>query len=708
MAKSAVARAPSAFGTRGSSAGSQAGAAGSQAGAPARSARSPNMGIPPPTNVSPFKEIGGSGVAVFGGQVLNREKDYRVVGQQKWITFSELMTNTSIVAAGIRYFLNVIGSASWTLAPAVQEGLDQATPEAEDIAAFVESVMNDMETPWRRVMRRAAMYRFNGYGIQEWTAKKREKDGKIGLEDVEARPCHTMERWEVDEKGTVIGIWQRLVQTGEVVFLPRQKILYLVEDSLTDNPEGLGLFRHMVDPYERLRKFQSLEGVGFERDLRGIPIGRVPYQAIRDAVEKGKIDEGKANRMISAIEDFVKMQSKKEDTSIVLDSAPYATETNTGTTLSGVMQFGIELLQGQTPGFSELNEALSRLNMEIARIIGVEHLLLGGAGSANRALSEDKSRNFYLTCNATLDEIADGADDDIINNICDLNGIPDELRPKLQHSDVSFRAISEITGALAQMATAGAVLSPDDPAINEIRDMLGLPKQPEMSPEMMGALERQKMGLPPIDPMDPTGMGMGMEAGMPPGAEGMPPGAKPGEPGAMKPGAEAGPSPDQMKPGAPDADGEPMDAKTAAQGRKLLEHQALERQKLEELGDEATPEEREELLARQKQEREALGLPGEPDVEFTEEGKEVIPPDEETGKPPPYGQKFEDEEELVGEEEEDEEQEEGFPPKPGAGSPFAAKPMAGMPPKKKVSPFAAKKPSPFPPKKKRPSPFGRK
>lgn len=603
--------------------------------------QSPNLGMPPPTRTSPFKEIGSSGVAVFGGIPMNREKDFRVVGQQKWITFTELMTNTSIVAAGVRYFLNIIASAQWSLEPAVEDGQDQPTPQAEEVAEFVESVMNDMVTPWRRVMRRAAMYRFNGYGIQEWTAKKRDKDGKIGMEDVEARPCHTMDRWEVDEKGTVLGIWQRLPQTGETVFLPRQKVLYLVEDSLTDNPEGLGLFRHLVDPYERLKKFQTLEGVGFERDLRGIPIGRVPYQAIRDAVEKGKLDEQKARQLIQAIEDFVKMQSKKEDTSIVLDSAPYAVETDTGTTLSATMQYGIELLQGQQPGFVDLNNALSRLNMEMARIIGVEHLLLGGAGSANRALSEDKSRNFYLTCNATLDEIADGADDDIINNICDLNGIPEELRPKLQHSDVSFRAVSEYTAALAQMATAGATLQPDDPAIDEIRDMLGLSKQPEMSPEMKGALERQKLGLPP-EGMEGQ-MGMGMQPGME--GKGFPPGkGKPFPPGKGTP-------PGQPVP--PGTGWDKLDPKTAAQGRRLLEHQKIERQKMDELGDEATEEERQELLERQRLEREKLGLPP----------GEVEPVDEDAEKPP-FGEEPEVEVETKpfrpgaeGEEEEEEEEE---------------------------------------------------
>lgn len=456
------------------------------------SATSRNLGLTPPKSVSPFKEIGHGGVAVFGGQVMSREKDSRVAGVHRWSTYADLMTNTSIVAASVRYFLNIIASAEWTLEPAKALDDEQPSDEAKHVAEFVDSVIHEMETPWRRVMRRSAMYRFNGYGVQEWTAKKRESDGMIGLEDIEARPCHTMDRWEVSDDGTVLGLWQRSPQTGEVLWLPRQKIFYMVEDSLTDSPEGLGLFRHLVDPYVRLQRYQTLEGIGFDRDLRGIPIGRIPYSAINASIAKGSLTETEGRNLISAIEAFVKMQSKSEDTSICLDSAPYIVATDSGESVSGVMQYGLELLQGQQPGFAELDAALQRLNREMARIIGTEHLLLGeSAGS--RSLSEDKSRNFYLVCNGSLDEISDGAQKDVITPICDLNGIPEELRPFLKHSDVSFRAVSEITGALGQMATAGATLHPNDPAINEIREMLGLPKAPELSPEEIGIMQ----GLPP-------------------------------------------------------------------------------------------------------------------------------------------------------------------------------------------------------------------
>jgi hypothetical protein len=460
----------------------------------------PALETPPTTRFSPFKEIGVAGFAVHGGRIATRETNSLVSGTQRWVTYGEMVANTSIVAASVRYFLNIVAHAKWTVAPATDKGAGKA--EAE----FIDSVLNGMNTPWRRIARRAAQYRFMGFGVQEWIAKRRDEDEKIGLVDIEARPQHTVDRWAIDDGGSVLGVWQVSPQTGQSIYLPRNKIMYMVDDTLTDNPEGVGLYRHLVEPYLRLKKYLLLEGQGFERDLRGIPVGRVPYQALKAAMKAGKITETEYSRIVSAIENFVKLQSRAEDTSIVIDSAPYVVENDGGKSISGTPQYGLELLQGQASDFSALHQAIDRLNREMARVTSTEHLLLGG-DSGNRALSEDKSRNFYLICNGTLDDIVDAANKDIIAPLCDLNGIPEDLRPQLTHSDVSFRSVEEITGALGKMAAAGAVLAPDDPAINEVRQMLGLSEAAEMSPEMLGMLTGAKpteeQGAP--DKEDPRG-----------------------------------------------------------------------------------------------------------------------------------------------------------------------------------------------------------
>jgi hypothetical protein len=229
--------------------------------------------IPLP-RLTPMREMGVSGTPVYAGYVLSPERSSKLIGQEKYRTFADILANTSIVAAGVRYFLNIVAKPSWSF-----EAADDSD-EAKQLADFAESVFEDLHTPWSRIVRRMGMYRFHGFSIQEWTAKKRE-DGRIGFHDVEARPQWTIWRWEVDERGTVIGAWQRDPLTGRELGLPRGKLIYVVDDTLTDTPEGMGLLRHLYEPSERLKEYMQMEAYGFMRDLRGIPIGRAPARSRR-------------------------------------------------------------------------------------------------------------------------------------------------------------------------------------------------------------------------------------------------------------------------------------------------------------------------------------------------------------------------------------------------------------------------------------------
>lgn len=444
---------------------------------PGASAPGGGAGMPA---VDPFDEAGVSGTAIWGGYVQIIERDPRLTGQMRWKTVSDMLANVSIVAASTRFFLNLVAKPNWQIEPARDVDEDTSSDAAKAVAEFVEDVLYDMASPWSRVVRRTGLYRFHGFGIAEWTAKHRD-DGDIGLEDIEPRPCHTIERWQPDANGTILGVWQRSPQNGQLYWLPRPKLLYMVDDTLTDSPEGMGLFRHLIDPSDRIQRFLKLEGQGYERDLRGIPVARAPLAAINKAVRDGKMTKEDGVKAVEALKKFVKLQVKAEDTGLMLDSSVYQGITADGTTVSTKDMWGVELLTGTQNSLGELNTAIERLTADMARIIGTEQLLMGSnsRGSGGKSMSEDKSRNLYLMVNSTVGEIAEGVDRDIIGVICLMNGIPKELWPTAKTEDVSAKDVESIAAALRDMAQAGAVLAPDDPAINDLRDLMGVSRQPD-------------------------------------------------------------------------------------------------------------------------------------------------------------------------------------------------------------------------------------
>lgn len=428
----------------------------------------------------PTQTIGSMGTAVYGGYVESPEESAELTGSRKFKTYSEMLANTTIVSAGVRYFLAVMGKATWTFTPS------EADTDGRFAALAEEIVTNDPATPWHRIVKRAGMYRFHGFSVQEWTARRRE-DGVMTFLDVSPRAQKTIERWDVDpETGEVRGVFQRIPQTGREVYLPRAKIMYVVDDSLSDSPEGLGLFRHVVKTAKRLQTLERLEGLGFETDLRGIPVGRGPFAALAAMETAGEITAAQRIMIEKPMRDFIENHLRNASSGLLLDSATYR-DLSDAARPTQTPQWTVDLMKGGSTSLEPLNVAINRCNQEMARVLGVEHLLLGGdGGGGSYALSKDKSEAFFLNVNGALQEVRQAVVDDLLVTAWQLNGWPDEMMPEVEVEEVSFADVELITAALRDLAASGAPLVPGDPAVNEVRGLLGLSPAPEpedMDPE---------------------------------------------------------------------------------------------------------------------------------------------------------------------------------------------------------------------------------
>lgn len=424
--------------------------------------------------VAPEEEAGVMGVAVFGGYIDHGEKNPLLGDGKRFETAADILANISVAGASVRYFLNLLANPRWHVTP-----VDDSGP-AREAAEFVEEVMSGMASSWTRIIRRAGLYKFHGFGINEWTAKKLPS-GRVGFSDIEVRAQHTIEKWDVAPNGTVLGIVQRSPQDGSELIIPRWKMVYLKDDTLSDSPDGMGWFRHLVEPSQRLKEYLTLEKIGLERDLAGVPVGRAPLAAINKLVNAGTLSKEDANRIVQGLKDFVKMEVKKQNTGIVLDSQTFENQTSDGTNYSNVKQWDVELLKSDAGSMQELGDAIHRINVEMARIIGTEILYIGSDGKGSMALSKDKSNNLFLNVNGTLDEMTEAFTKDVIGPLWRMNGLPPELMPHFTHEDIAVRDAEQISITLRNLASSGAILEPNDPAINDLRDMLGISRAPEVS-----------------------------------------------------------------------------------------------------------------------------------------------------------------------------------------------------------------------------------
>lgn len=433
--------------------------------------------------VGPMETVGHSGTVAYSGFIQEREKNPALTGREKYHTYSEVLVNTAIVAAGVRYFLNLISKAEWRAEPASDKEGDPL-PGAEEIADKFNMIIGATDTPWNRIVRRAGLYPFWGFSVQEWTARRLEEDpAVIGLRDVEPRAQLTIERWDLDMHGEVHGVVQRSPWTQLELYIPRNKIVYLVDDTLNDSPEGIGLFRHIADPARRLQRYEQLEGWGYETDLRGVPVGRAPFTEMARLKKAGKLTEADEVRLLGPIRSFIEKHIKSPVLGALLESEPFRS-TDAAATPSSHRMWDIELLKAGSTSQAEVAQTIQRLNREIARIMGVESILLGESGSGSLAMSKDKSAAFALVVSTTVKALTEAFEKDLVKPLMRLNGWDMKLKPSLKTEAIQFREVTEITEALEQLARAGAPTMPGDPAVNVVRETLGLPKEdPEMVAE---------------------------------------------------------------------------------------------------------------------------------------------------------------------------------------------------------------------------------
>lgn len=428
---------------------------------------------------SPFKEVGAAGFTSVGGYLYDREKNPKLRGSKKYEYYEDLIANVSIIAAGVRFYTTLISSTEWKFEPR------DDSAQAQEYADFYNRIIGEMQGTWQQTVRQSSMFIFNGFAAIEKTAKKLD-DGTIGIHSLEVRPCRTFTRWDIDDNGNILGLIQTRPNSGEELYIPRDKLVLLQDQLFSDSPEGQGLIRCCAETADRLKSLQLLERISGERNLSGIPIAKAPLAALDAAVAAGEITEEQKKASLQGLADMVSLVRKGEQTGIILDSKTYDSVSDTSRNVSATSQWALELLTANSSGLAELDTVIRRLNMEIARIMGVEMLLLGDGSTGSMALSQDKTKSLMLSINSSIKDIESQFQKDLVPWIGRLNSFDEKLLPRLTGSEVSAREIGDLIAAMRDLSAAGLTLNREDEAAKELFSILGLtPLDPnlEVTPE---------------------------------------------------------------------------------------------------------------------------------------------------------------------------------------------------------------------------------
>lgn len=135
--------------------------------------------------------------------------------------------------------------------------IDPPSPEEQkalELAVLVETCLHDMTDSWSDLISQIITMIVYGFSFHELVYKKRNgpnpldptqgsryADGKIGWSKIAGRAQETRHRWEFDEFGNILGMWQLAPPKFQLKYLPMSKCLLFRTTGYKQNPEGRAL-----------------------------------------------------------------------------------------------------------------------------------------------------------------------------------------------------------------------------------------------------------------------------------------------------------------------------------------------------------------------------------------------------------------------------------------------------------------------------------
>lgn len=431
-----------------------------------------------PKRVPPTMELGGSGLRRTAGYV-DEEFLPQLRGRKAVGIYREMSDNDPIIGALLFALDRLLRQIDWRVEPA------SSKPDDKDAAEFIEQCMDDMSHTWDDLVSEVLTMLAYGWswheivykrrvGPWEKDATKRSKhtDGKVGWRKIPLRGQETLQRWVFDESGGVRAMVQMAPPYYKTVVLPIEKSLLFRPTLVKGNPEGRSMLRNAYRPWYMKKRLEEIEAIGAERDLAGMPVGKVPADYL--TAQPGS-DQAK---MVEAFRKMVKSVRRDEQEGIIL---PTAFDQDTKQPL-----FDFQLLNSGGSRQFDTSGIIQRYEQRMLMTVLADFILVGHEGTGSYALHTDKTGLFRTAINSLAQAIADVFNRHALPRLFAINGWkPDEL-PRIVPNDVDPPDLTQLGQFMTQMAQAGVTWFPDAELEKFVRNAARLPK---LDPEAEAGLE---------------------------------------------------------------------------------------------------------------------------------------------------------------------------------------------------------------------------
>lgn len=477
----------------------------------------------PVTTRTSLTEIGSSGLKRYAGRVSEDSYLRNMSWDQQVKIYTEMGSTEPIVGGGLFAIDNLMRQVEWSVEPN-KDGPAKNT--AQEDADFLDSCRDDMSSSWVDTISEAITFLQYGWAYHEVVYKRRNgvvdsgdpsqtggdnskfDDGKVGWRKIALRAQETLYKWEFDDKGGIMGMWQSAPPDYEAVLIPINRALLFRTTTRKNDPQGASILRAAYRPWFFKRRIEEVEGVGIERDLAGLPYAGVDPEILSPNATPAQ------TAMLSSIKDMLVNVRRDAQEGIIF---PLAYDEG------GNLLYEFKLMSSGGSRQLDVSAAIDRKSNEIAMTMLADFILLGHQGVGTYALSADKTELFQVAITTFLDIIASIFNQYAVPRLFAVNGMPVDHLPKIVHGKVTKHDLASISAFVTAMVGAG-LLTPDTGLMEWVRTVGDMPDREEGAPIALA---------PPATTAIPPAGGAGASSAAP--ATNAPPPAKTGITGPPQP-----------------------------------------------------------------------------------------------------------------------------------------------------------------------------
>ena len=421
-----------------------------------------------PQRTGPMEELGVTGLKRVSGYV-DEEFLPALRGRKAVRIYREMSCNDSMVGALLFTIDKLLREVEWKVLPADQ------TEENILAQEFLESCMEDMSHSWDDFIGEVLSMITYGWSWHEIVYKRRmgpwqkdpkkrskHEDGLIGWRKMPIRAQETLLRWGFDESGGIKQMVQMAPPRYQTTVIPIEKSVLFRTSIAKGNPEGVSLLRTSYRSWYFKKRLEEFEAIGVERDLAGMPVGKVPADYL--TAQKGTPQA----KTVDAFRKMVRGVRRDENEGLVLPTQ-YDPETKQPL-------FDFELMSSGGTRQFDTNAIITRYEQRILMSVLADFILVGHEDTGSYSLHTDKTGIFRAALNAITKAIADTLNRHAVPRLFEVNGWKMDQLPRFEPTNVDPPDLTQLAEFISATASAGMQWFPDPELEKYIREIARLPE----------------------------------------------------------------------------------------------------------------------------------------------------------------------------------------------------------------------------------------